>query len=165
VDDLEQTVLGEAVKFTFAQVGAVLAAWKERRKRARGANRDPAGEGEVMVPIVGPEMLDGPVASQVVPADRLADADEALNAVYGRLAWYGQGGEPVDAADVDVQQVVRDARSLLEGLYGQRLTFVGERDRAATGTRITVEAAGDRSVAVGGDVAGSIVTGDNSSAR
>jgi hypothetical protein len=100
--------------------------------------------------------------------DRHADQ---LAGLRGLLQAYAEGDKDVRPGDRQLLEQVEAARLLLEQVYGQRITFAGE-NRPATGTALgddpgeigrfatQVIASGERAVAVGGDVSGTIITGD-----
>ena len=90
----------------------------------------------------------------------------------GLLHPYVEGDRPVEPANRQLVEQIEAARILLEQIYGQHITFEGER-RPATGTALAAQtgdvgqyatqviASGERAVAVGGDIHGStVITGD-----
>lgn len=163
---LSAVVLSQGIGFVYGQLGELL-----RRRRER---HDQAAPGPVEMPPAGPEAqaLDGVLAPGHIDTESLDRHADQLAGLRGLLHPYVEGDRPVEPTNQQLLEQVDAARMLLEEIYGQRITFQGER-RPATGTAFTaradevgwyatrVMAAGERSVAVGGDLHGSVViTGD-----
>jgi hypothetical protein len=175
VEPLSLTVLGAAaltqgIGFLYGQAGDLLRRRRDRRQDAAAAGTPleipPAGEsGEVLAGNVTP----GPVDEEAL--ERHADQ---LAKLRGQLTPYREGDLPVEPGDAQLLERVEAVRLLLEQIYRQHLTFEGER-RPVSGTPLTVKsgdvgrhatqviARGERSLGVGGDLTGSVITGDNSS--
>jgi len=133
-------VLTEGIKFLYAQAGELLKAWRAARadKKAEPA---PAPLPPLSPPV---GVLDGPVDPGRLPnAEELERRAPELSDARRAVAAYADDADPrpVDPHDRDLLGHVGHLRELLEELYGQRLTFAGER-REATGTviRANVEA-------------------------
>lgn len=155
MDDWQQPVLMEGVKFGFAQISAILDRWRERRRKAKEGLADADG-GVLQVPPVAPELLDGSIVGVDLAVPAVADAKQQLNSVYAQLAPYADGREQIDPGDQELEVLVEEARTLLEGLYGQHLTFKGEMGRPSTGTVLSIStttqiitASGSDSIAIG----------------
>ena len=124
----------EGVKFLYGQAAELLKVWRERRSRTEAGETLPA---QVVVPIIGNDVLDGTPTEQVVDADLLGRENKALVQLIGALAPYATGLADIDPADQDLADQAGRLRALLEAVYGQRLTFLGE-TRPPTGTRLSV---------------------------
>jgi hypothetical protein len=155
----------------YGQVSELLRRRRERRAQAdagqagmtRSAVEIPsAGQAEQ---VLAGRMVAGPVDEQVL--DRHA---EQLAKLKGLLAPYADGDITIQPDDRQLLAQVEAARSLLEQIYRQHITFRGEQ-RPATGTPIEVQtgevgqyatqviASGERAAAVGRD-AGTVITGN-----
>jgi hypothetical protein len=174
VDPLSLGALGAValtadVKFLYGQATELL---KRRRKRRDAARKDEAAADAL--PAAAEGLLDGPlrVPGDVAVSD--ADADKLIK-LRSQLTAYADDLEPIQSDDAKLLKVADALRGLLEGVYGQRITFAGEPGRPPTGTPLdpvesasvrqqagVVIASGDRSAAVGINP-GVIATGDNSS--
>jgi hypothetical protein len=124
----------EGVKFLYGQAAELLKVWRERRSRTEAGETLPA---QVVVPIIGNDVLDGAPTEQVVDVDLLGRENKALVQLVGALAPYANGLADIDPADQDLADQAGRLRALLEAAYGQRLTFLGE-SRPPTGTRVSV---------------------------
>jgi hypothetical protein len=177
VDPLSVTVLGAAaltqgIAFLYGQVGDLLRRRRDRREQAdavaagSAVEIPPAGEsGEVLAGALTP----GPVDEQAL--ERHADQ---LARLRGLLSPYREGDLPVEPGDAQLLERVEAVRGLLEQVYRQHITFRGE-SRPASGVPLHAQtgdvgeyatqviASGERSVGVGRDLTGSVITGDNSS--
>lgn len=128
-DPITLSVLGgvaltEGVKFLYGQATELL---KRRRERRDGE----AGAVEVE-PAEVPE-LDGelrlPLRADAAVLDRV---EPDLKELRRKLQDYADGVEAIGSEDRDLLESADAVRRLLEAVYGQRITFRGER-RAASG--------------------------------
>lgn len=166
---LSAAVLTQGIGFLYGQVAELLR--RRRDQRESGAVEPvpipPPGEaGRVLEG----ELPAGPVDEQAL--DRHADQ---LIGLWRLLGPHAEGLASVDPHNRDLLEQVEALRSLLEQIYRQHITFQGER-RPATGTPIQVEtggvgeyaaqviASGERAVAVGRDLSGNVITGDQAPA-
>jgi hypothetical protein len=112
-------VLTEGIKFLYQQAGEVLKRWRERREQGgahieRATLRPPEG------------LLQGtvePVEPQDDQAERL---EQELRETRRLLADYAEGIAVPKPGDDLVAEQADALRRLLEGVYGQRITFRGE---------------------------------------
>jgi hypothetical protein len=121
--------LSEAIKFLYGQAAELL-----RRRRERK---------EESPPVVPAGLLDGTASFATVDERLLAAKLAAIQELYGQLTVHAQGIADVDPADAALVGKAETLRSLLELVYGERITFVGER-RDASGTRVDVTAQAQR---------------------
>lgn len=116
-------------------------------------------------------MLTGQLTTGPVDEQALDQHADQLAKLWGLLAPYASGLTPVDPSDAHLAEQVEAARRLLERIYRQHITFTGEQ-RPATGTPLDVQhygdvgqyatqviASGQKAVAVGGDISGTVITG------
>lgn len=133
-------VLTEGIKFLYGQASDLLKGWRARREAKKSA----IAEAPPLPTLAGPppDVLDGPVDSSL-PADEelVEELESELEAAKKRLAKYThpEDPEPVDPDDAEVRDEVDHLRRLLESIYGQRLTFVGEQGREPSGTVMNVQ--------------------------
>jgi hypothetical protein len=130
-DPLALSVLGaaaltEGIKFLYGQATELLRRRRERRDEAAEAGAvevEPAEvpelEGELRLPL----RADGAVLDRVEPD---------LRELRRKLQDYADGVEPIASDDRDLLESADAVRGLLEAVYGQRITFRGER-RASSG--------------------------------
>jgi hypothetical protein len=127
-------VLTEGVKFLFDQASSLIRAARERRAAAKEvASETPE---VVVVPVPDTGVLDGPVAG-TVDVSLLDQEKRRLIKLAGALAPYANGDAEIDTNDGELLAAVADVRTLLEALYGQRLTLRGE-NRERSGTTVDV---------------------------
>lgn len=168
---LSAVALSQGISFLYSQLGDLL---RRRRERRAAAGND-LPEADVVAPLgSAAQVLDGALAGGPIDLDALDRHADQLAALRGLLLPYVEGDKPVEPSNRQLLEQVDAARALLEQVYGQHISFVGER-RPATGTALAgqagdigqyarqVIASGERAVAVGGDMRGStIITGDQS---
>lgn len=160
MDEWQQPAFTEGVKFLFAQVSAVLRARRERRRKAKeepGLGGTVAGD--LVVPAEIPDSLDGSLSNESLAVSQVEEVNDQLNSVYGKLQPYTDGREQVDLTDQDLLMLVEEARALMEKLYRQHLTFVGEINRPATGDPLSVVDQRQHKISAGKGSA--IISGDN----
>jgi hypothetical protein len=173
VDPFSVAALGGAalvqgIGFLYSQAGELL-----RRRRDR--KQSPAAAAEPMA-IPSADAEKQPLAGQLTagPVDEQALDQHAsqLAKLWGLLAPYATGLAEVDPADRQLVEQAEAARALIEQIYGQHITFTGEQ-RPATGTLLSAQhsgdteqyvarviASGERAVAAGRDITGTVTTGD-----
>ncbi|MFG2311382.1 hypothetical protein ACGFS9_22355 [Streptomyces sp. NPDC048566] len=135
-DALELTVLGAglpaAFGFLFGHLDRIVGRHLARRDGA-------AASGEAEEPVALPACLDGD-PGELTPdldlADRLAGS---LQTLYGRLGPYALDAGRLSPQAPGLADDLGALRTLLEAIYGTRLTFHGE-SREATSMRATVDA-------------------------
>ncbi|MFJ6673777.1 hypothetical protein ACIQMJ_21940 [Actinosynnema sp. NPDC091369] len=127
-DPLALSVLGaaaltEGIKFLYGQATELLRRRRERRDEAGALEVEPAEvpelDGELRLPL----RADDAVLERVGPD---------LKELRRKLQDYADGVEEVVPDDRDLLESADAVRRLLEAVYGQRITFRGER-RAASG--------------------------------
>ena len=164
---LGAAVLTKGIGFLYGQVGELLRRHRDRRQSAAAAGpMEIPSAGEAGQVLAG-QLTAGPVDEQV-----LDEHAKQLAKLWGLLAPYASGLTPVDPADQQLVEQVEASRRLLEQIYRQHITFTGEQ-RPATGTPLDVQhygdagqyatqviASGERAVAAGGDITGTVTTGD-----
>jgi hypothetical protein len=163
---LGATVLTGGIAFLYDQVGELLRRRRDRRQSAVAEPVEIPPAKEAGQALAG-QLTNGPVDEQAL--DQHADQ---LAKLWGLLAPYASGLMSADPSDRQLAEQVEAARGLLEQVYRQHITFTGEQ-RPATGTPLEVQqygdvgqyatqviASGQRSVAVGGNFSGMVVTGD-----
>jgi len=117
---VQTAVLTEGIKFLYAQAGEALKRWRDRKA---GSTTDPAP------PMALPAVFQGSSSGVAVDDNRLAAVAEAVREQRRELADYADGIEPVNPGDLALREKVDALRRLMEGLYGQPLTFLGEQRR------------------------------------
>jgi len=118
-------------------------------------------------------VLDGELVPGRVNEQVLEREAHVLAELRRRLGDYVDGVVEVDPADRRLVETAEALRGLLEALYGQRITFVGEQGRPSSGSLLeagarerikqranAVVASGERSIAVGLN-SGVASSGDN----
>jgi len=126
--------LSEGIKFLYGQAAELLKAHRERKAHK---SKGPA-EGQIDVPLVSTDVLDGTPTSTLVNLDALEQQEPSLVKLMGGLAPYAQGLADPDPQDAELARVAASVRAVLEAVYGQRFTFRGEQ-REPTGTRVHVK--------------------------
>jgi hypothetical protein len=167
---LTAVALTQGIGFLYSQAGELLRRRRERRAQAAAAASAPATEPRHAV--AGREALDGQLTTQPVNEDALERHADQLAALRGLLQPYVEGDRQVDVNNRQLLEQVEAARTLLEQIYQQHITFKGEQ-RPGTGTVLETQtgdvtqyasqviASGERAVAIGRDVVGgTIITGD-----
>jgi hypothetical protein len=175
VEPLSLTVLGAAaltqgIGFLYGQAGDLLRRRRERRAQAAA----PMTPMEIPQTGESGQVLAGKVTPGPVDEEALERHADQLAKLRGMLTPYREGDLPIEPGDGQLLERVEAVRLLLEQIYRQHLTFEGER-RPVSGTPLQAETGdagrdatqvivrGERSVGVGRDLTGSVITGDNSS--
>lgn len=121
--------IAEGIKFLYNQAGEVLRRWRQRHEEDSGTVHEAR-----LRPPEG--LLDG-VLEPVGPRDDYADRlHKALHEARQLLADYADDIEIPQPGDQAVFDRVDALRLLLEVVYGQRITFKGER-RGPSGPLVT----------------------------
>jgi hypothetical protein len=111
----------------------VLKIWRARREQPRNEGTTaPAPSGSVMTPA---GVLAGELDRTRLDLDRVAMLEEQLKERRRELSDWAEDIEPVDATDNALLLRIDGLRNLLEAVYGQRITFTGER-REPSGTPV-----------------------------
>jgi hypothetical protein len=150
-DPVTLAVLGswaaaEGIKFLYGQAAEVLKAWREQR---RSADADKQPSSQVPVPILTTEAFDTTPERCLADLKLLDTEHRALTQLLGALAPYAQGQADIDLDDTELAEQAGKLRALLEAIYRERFTFIGEL-RDPTGTGVTIKQ-------VLGTVAGTVV--------
>jgi hypothetical protein len=163
---LSAVVLTQGIGFLYGQVAELL--------RRRRDHRESATDEPVAIPPPGEagRVLDGELPAGPVDEGALDRHADQLMGLWRLLGPYAEGLAPVDPHNRELLEQVAALRSLVEQIYRQHITFAGEH-RPATGTPLDVRqagevgryaaqviASGERAVAVGHDISGVVITGD-----
>ncbi|MEV2243429.1 hypothetical protein [Streptomyces sp. NPDC049970] len=136
-DALELTVLGAglpaAFGFLFGHLDRIVG-----RRLARQDGEAGSGEGEE--PVALPVCLDGDPGELTPDLDLADQVAGSLQTLYGRLGPYALDARRLTPQAPGLADDLGALRTLLEAVYGTRLTFRGE-SREATSMRATVDAA------------------------
>jgi hypothetical protein len=135
VDPLTLSTLGgaaltEGIRFLYNQAAELIEAARERRDKAKDAERVEVGR-------VPGEVLNGPLPD-TVDARVLSQTHFSLARLLNDLAPYVKGGAEIAPDDPQLLGVADRLRTVLEAVYGQRLTLTGEQ-REPTGTQVNVQ--------------------------
>jgi hypothetical protein len=142
---VDQAVITEGVKFLYAQAGELLRRRRDRRKKSVA---QPGSQS--VAPELASDVFEG-TGRPSAPNSALADSFlDDLSAFRHTLAPYAQGIKDIDPSDQTLLKTVDAMRKILEAVYGERLTFIGEQ-RALPGPVIQGRAQIDK---IEGDVAG-----------
>ncbi|MCP2299205.1 hypothetical protein APR11_005655 [Nocardia amikacinitolerans] len=126
--------LAQGITFLYGQVDEIL----RRRRERRSAENDAE---TTMLPGGGGDVLDGELRSAPVDFDLVEGRIGEFERLYEQLSRYAQQLADVDPADPELLERVEALRRLLELVYGQRITFRGERrDTSGTTIEVVVEA-------------------------
>jgi hypothetical protein len=140
-------VLTEGIKFLYGQAGELLKRWRDRKEKAAAAP-DTTPERVEVAPSTA---LQGQLASPEINYSFLAEVEDQLRAERKALNDYADETEKPDPGDRQLLARVDALRTLIEGIYGQRITFVGE-PRSASGTPVALGVV--RAKLISGDVIG-----------
>jgi hypothetical protein len=125
---LGAVAISEGIKFVYAQATEVL----KRRRERKATGVDPTEP----IPIEHGEVLDGPLKPPKPDYEILESLQERVTALAVELSKYRDGlVEPPP----ETVETVNELRKALEAIYGQRITFKGEKGRENTGTTISGE--------------------------
>lgn len=125
---LGAVAISEGIKFVYGQAAELL---KRRRQR-----KTTGVEPQEPIPIENADVLDGPLKPAKPDYEILESMQEQVTALAVELSKYRDGlVEPPPA----VAGTVDELRKALEAIYGQRITFKGEKGREATGTVVSGE--------------------------
>jgi hypothetical protein len=153
--------LTEGIKFLYGQVTELLRRHREHTERAVESSdqltsgREAQAGGSVALPGVSSGVLDGPLTETPVGSAELAEAAPQLAKVRTALADYADGVLHVTADDEALSDAAASARGLLEILYRQHLTLVGEKGRPVTGSPLTADemSRGQQAIIASGEAA------------
>jgi hypothetical protein len=132
-------VLTEGIKFLYGQAAELITAWRQRRRAT--APGSPSGEptgGPVGMPVsasaasgvfAGDPRLEHPDPAVLQAREDTLDKILASPALVRVL--HGKDADPSDEEQVKAAEALR---ALLEEIYGERLTLVGETGREPSGT-------------------------------
>ncbi|HEY1573888.1 MAG TPA: hypothetical protein VGG05_21270 [Pseudonocardiaceae bacterium] len=123
------TALAEGIKFLYGQGAELLRSWRERRQAGRVSAQDLAGG----TPPEG--LFDGTPTFTRPDPDVLAHRATALAELLTQPALIGvlSLGDPADPSNDEQVKALAALRAVLEEIYGERLTLVGEPDRPKAG--------------------------------
>lgn len=123
--------LTEGIKFLYGQAGEVMNRWRERKeKAANGVVVAP--EHAELADIDLPAAFEGELVSPAIHFDALERIEGNLTDLRKQLSGYADGTYLVGPDDRELLEATDALRRLLEAVYGQRITFKGER-RASSG--------------------------------
>jgi hypothetical protein len=161
--------LTEGIKFLYGQVTDLLRRHRENAERTAQPTSQSIGSSEaqtggfVSLPEVSAGVLDGAIAETSVASAELAEAVPQLAKVRSALADYADGVVRVTVEDKALIEAAARARGLLETLYRQHLTFIGETGRPVTGSLLTADeiSHGQQAIIASGDgaIAAEIISG------
>lgn len=124
-------VLTEGIKFLYAQAGDIIKRWNERK--AKGSTSQLPEEEPLA--IQSPAVLEGALSTPVIHYDRVERLQSDLVSLVAGLGNYANGFEEADTSNHELLQRVDAVRQILEAIYGQAISFRGER-RAASGVPV-----------------------------
>jgi hypothetical protein len=122
--------LTEGIRFLYNQAAELIKAARERRGKAKDAERVEVGR-------VPSEVLTGPLPD-TVDARVLSQTHLSLARLLKDLTPYATGGAEIVPDDPQLLRVAHGLRTLLQTVYGQRLTLTGEQ-REPTDTQVKVQ--------------------------
>lgn len=126
---LAATALAEGIKFLYGQGAELIRGWRERRQAGRVSAKDLAGG-------TPPEGLFNGTPTFAKPdVDVLERRATALDELLRQPALIGvlSLGDAADPSNGDQIKALAALRSVLEEIYGERLTLTGEGDRPKAG--------------------------------
>jgi hypothetical protein len=129
-------VMAEGIKFLYGQAGDLLKRWRDRKEKAATAAAAPDTRPE-KVELPPNTAIQGSLTSPEINYEFLAEVEDRLRAERKALNDYADGTETPDPANRQLLARVDSLRMLLEGVYGQTITFVGEQ-RPPTGTPVAL---------------------------
>jgi hypothetical protein len=112
--------LSEGIKFLYAETGELLKRWWDREKS------DDATPTGVPVKIELPSAFAGQLHDPKANLAVVAQNEERLEELAGGLSLYADGRKPIELSDERLLKKVDELRTLLEDVFGQRITFAGE---------------------------------------
>jgi hypothetical protein len=149
--------LKEGIKFLYEQAGEILRRWRERKDESRDGSAMSSGHDNLTLTSPPPGVFDGQISQLRIHFVALNDKEAELRRLYRELSEYVTEVEPIMAGDRDLLSKVDNLRGILEEVFGQHITFVGEQ-RPATGTSVvgTVKATTVSGEAIGIDAEGPV---------
>ncbi|GAA3812079.1 hypothetical protein GCM10022206_58270 [Streptomyces chiangmaiensis] len=137
MDPVSLAILGaslpSALTFLFDRANKVL---DERATRRRSADGDEAIQPTPDV-VQAPGLLQGELAPLTADPGAVEERQAELAGIVGLLSPYARNPDLIDENDPELPTLVGRLRGLLEEVYGQRITFVGE-DREPSGGAVRV---------------------------
>ena len=121
-------VLSEGIKFLYGQAGQIIKHWNERKAKAAEARPKQSEP----LPVQAPPILDGTFAAPVIHYERVERLQSDLVTLMAGLGNYANGFEEANPNNHELLEQVDAVRQILEAIYGQAITFQGER-RAHSG--------------------------------
>jgi hypothetical protein len=118
------TVLTEGIKFLYGQAGAAVKAWRQRRAAGPVAEGERSEEQPVEFP---PDTFEGSLVRPQLDFSKLAVLEDDIQDLRKALTDYVEGIDAIDPSDQDLVSVVNGLRDAMEAVYGQPITFRGER--------------------------------------
>jgi hypothetical protein len=112
------TALTEGIKFLYAEAGALLKRWREKRDIA-------ATTKEEEITLTLPDVFGASESTIRIHFEDIAKAEDSLRALRKDVMEYAEG-VPVDMANESVLEQVDALRRLLEAIFRRPLTFKGE---------------------------------------
>jgi hypothetical protein len=117
-------LLMEGVKFLYAQATDLIRYWRERRDKPGETVPEPT----LSLP---DNLLAGELEPLTVDHDALDRVQDQIRELRRDLLDYVDGNTPVTTDDEELLLRTDALRTLLEAVYGQRITFRGEQREAA----------------------------------
>lgn len=130
---LAASALTQAIGFLYRRVEVVL----DRRAERRNAN-EPLPQEEVPSVVVG----DPGHSLDFDPAEVTEERAERLETLLEVLGLYAENEHLAEGQHERLRRTLGRTRTLLEEVYGRRITFVGEEERPASGLRIVKQGRG-----------------------
>jgi hypothetical protein len=167
--NISAVALTEGVKFLYTQAGEVLKRWRERKEKVKQESvESPQTDELILTSSPPPAVFDADVSRLKVQFIAVKEKETQLRELYKELSEYAGGVELVSVGDGELLSKVEKLRTILEDVFGQRITFLGEQRpptvnsiegtviaNAVLGTAIAVDAEGQ----VSGEMRGKVEVG------
>jgi hypothetical protein len=141
--------LKEGIKFLYGQAAEVLKRWRSHRDKATHDN-DAAHAATEPIAVKLPGVFVGELRDPEIHFDAVATREGELLRVFKELSSYASEIQPMETTNVELLGHVADLRAILEAVYRQHITFVGEQ-RPASGAILSGSV---RAKAVAGEATG-----------
>jgi hypothetical protein len=127
-------VATEGIKFLYGQASELLKAWRARKPEKVV---QPTPPDDLEVPILSSTALDREPVARPADAEVMRETRGQLLSLATTLSPFALGQSDVDLRDADLAEASGRLRELLELIYHQRFTFLGE-SRDPTGSAVLV---------------------------
>ncbi len=143
--------LTEGIKFLYGQAGEILKRWRKRQGKAVQEPNQP----ETINLTLPKSVFEREPTNATIHFEMVKQSEKQLRQLRRGLTDYVDEIDEVNENDADLLEIVDALRCLLEGIYGQHITFKGE-NRPASGApvvvgRIDVEEIADKAIGVDAD--------------